>query len=122
MPKERMTMAIMVSRSVKPRSRLFERIEFIRSISSFNPRRTTPGVRPHAASSAHDGHGACSERLTGNANKDCAVEGRVDWIRVRSRGAEFHDGRASPYIADIDRGIVPKAHGRIGNTRLEHHL
>src|SRR5208283_1822024 len=121
MPKERITMAIIVSIRVNPRSRLFERIWFIR-ISSFIPRRAGPRVGAHAAGATNNGYRASRVGLIGNSDEDRAVQRVIDRIGEGARGTKLHDRRASAdhraVTANIDRRAIAEEHRGVGNTTL----
>src|SRR5436309_9763566 len=89
MPKDRITMAIIASSSVKPdcglRCRLFRDM----IIPLFLPLAAVPVVFTHTARGPKDGDGAGRRGPAGNAHEDRAVYQRVSSVDKRTSRREF---------------------------------
>src|SRR6266403_22353 len=124
MPKERITMAIIASSSVKPDCGLRRRLFRDMDIPLFLPLCPIPVVFTHAAGGPKDGDGAGRRGLARNAQENRAVYQRVSAINESASRREFHDRWAAGESAKVNWGTVSKIIGcrKIRNGRENHVL
>src|SRR5712671_5832215 len=112
MPKDRITMAIIASSSVKPDCGLRCRLFGDMIVPLFLPLAAVPVVFTHTAGGPKDGDGAGRRGPARNTHEDRAVYYRVSSVDESSGRREFHDRRRTSTAAKINWPRVSKIEGR----------
>src|SRR3981189_1109884 len=122
MPNERITMAMIASRIVKPDCELRWRILFVRGFSLCLPLGSVPVVFTHAARGTKHCDGPSCRGPARNAQKHRSVDQRVSAIDKGPVGSEFHNRRPTGESLKVDSRAIPKRHWCVWNAGKRYEL